>query len=328
MINQATIIDLIRNNYQLEVKHLELITSGYTNQCFLVKTESDYVFRVSWLGKPLEQVKIEEKLLSFLNLSNTNLPVPQLVMTNNGHYHCEFRRNNKINLFHLYQKLPGNAKYQWCDNCEDQELFDILTLLNKLHIAIEHIKEPISDPLLFCKEKLNAIDPNNQTLKRNLLNVGITELTVFLEKSTNIVKKADKLLSSAKTLQWIHADMQLENILFENNRISGIVDFDNLKYSLKELDVMFALFGICRFSRSDQQFKYDKLQLLKGLEFYKKITENIDSNLLDQQHINIWLGIFCLDQSLMHLLCAQNNVWELIPKIGFMGSYKEVLNYG
>ncbi len=326
MVNQATIIELLESNYLIKVQQVEPVSRGYTNQSYLIKAESDYILRISWSGKSIEQVKNEEKLLSFLNTDYVQLPVPELVATSRGNKRCEFR-NNRRRFAHLYHKLPGEVKYQWYEQCKDQELFNILTLLNKLHNATKHIEEPISDPIFFLKEKLNTIKQENQILQNNLFNVGITDLTPFLKQSRNIIYHADKLLSDAQTLQWIHADLQLENILFENNQLSGIVDFDNVKYSLKELDLIFALFSICRFSRSDQQFQYNKKQMLKGLEFYKTLTKNTRAPLLDPQNLNIWLAIFCLDQAIMHLLCAQNNVWELIPEIGFMASFNEVLNY-
>lgn len=327
MVNQATIIELLEDNYPIKVQQVEAVSRGYTNQCYLIQADSDYILRISWSGKPIDQVKNEEKLLSIINKGYVKLPVPHLVATSQGDKRGEFHINNRRRIAHLYHKLPGEVKYQWCEKCEDQELFDILTLLNDLHKSIEHIKEPCRDPILFLKEKLNMIEQGNMDLQKNLSNVGITDLTTFLNKARKIICHADKLFSDAKILQWIHADLQLENILFENNRISGIVDFDNVKYSLKELDLIFALFSICRFSRSDKKFQYDKTQLLKGLKFYKTLTGDTQTLLLDKQYLNIWLAIFCLDQSLMHLLCAQNNVWELIPEIGFMASFKEVLNY-
>ena len=132
-------------------------------------------------------------------------------------------------------------------------------------------------------------------------------------------------------MQWIHGDIQLENVLFHNDRVSGIVDFDNVNFSLRELDLMFALFSLCRVGTNDDSFYYDEELFNEGIDVYKASCsisgETLSLALLSERHREAWRLLFCLDQATNHLIAAQRGIWELEPGIGFLPCFWKVVHY-
>lgn len=66
---------------------------------------------------------------------------------------------------------------------------------------------------------------------------NLHELLILLQKQKSIIESIDFSYFNNCRLNWVHADLWVDNILFTSNNLSCIVDFDRNCYAFAELDI-------------------------------------------------------------------------------------------
>lgn len=66
---------------------------------------------------------------------------------------------------------------------------------------------------------------------------NLHELLILLQKQKSIIESIDFSYFNYCRLNWVHADLWADNILFTSNKLSCIVDFDRNCYGFAELDI-------------------------------------------------------------------------------------------
>ncbi|MFH1427414.1 MAG: homoserine kinase, partial [Patescibacteria group bacterium] len=228
--NENGIKIFLRDNYNLDIIKVEHLKSGVMNDNYLVEDieENRYIFRV-YNYKKIEEVKFEIEILNYLN--NTDFPNPIVLVAANKDAVLEF--NNKPAI--IYKFIPGD----FIKNITPELLFQTGQMSGKLHKVLHDYQPKIYKPT-WDPEDLKRLADNNreEIIKRNfpraeeLMDFVQTELAKY-----NFPESLPKGIT--------HQDIKPENIIVDNNLITGIVDFDNSYYGQLLHDITTTIIWTC-----------------------------------------------------------------------------------
>lgn len=237
-----------------EIKRLE--TSG--NLTFLISTDkTKYILRLCG-DKPrdrtYEEILSEIKLLKFL--VRNNIPVPDPIEINND-FVISINNRNGI----LYEYLEDNA----VKNPSLAQCFSVGKILGKIHnltTSFEHPHKRRSWDLESTKEFF-------QEIKEDLSKDEFLQRYQFVESvesSLNDLNFPEELPVGA-----IHEDLGKRHVLFKDNKISGILDWDRSYNGQFILDLGQAIRGWC-FNDWKEWDKEKFYSILNGYESQRKLT--------------------------------------------------------
>src|SRR5207249_10772038 len=133
--------------------------------------------------------------------------------------------------YHLFNRLPGNVVYIWKDICSFAQMRSIMTILAKLHAALAEY--PITDqkpPLTVIQNQIDGIKKTTKWIKISpLLEQLADKFTRFFTHSEKLIANVRNMPWKAATSQWAQGDFQLENLLFTEDEVTDLVDFDNAR---------------------------------------------------------------------------------------------------
>jgi Ser/Thr protein kinase RdoA (MazF antagonist) len=338
---------LLRKEYGWSAITVARIERGHTNASFLITLQDgrQAVLRQSWPGKPLAQVLLEEAMLAHLGRQADAPAVPRVIPTLEGLPRSLARVDAGSVACHLFEALPGQVRYEWHDTerlsrspSDQRALADALA---SLHAALGRFpRAAATHPLARIRERL--VELRGSCLPRGghhpgpdgshfHLDSSRLDLSLFCEEAALILARAESLPWSEAALQYCHGDFQLANVLFRGDEVSGIVDFDSLMFSARELDLAFALFSVSR-KRDDSAFGWDEGLWHACLRHYGDAARELrvppSRAFLDGAALPLLKKLFCLDQALLHLECARRGIWEIAEGIGFFSCFREVLSDG
>lgn len=242
----------------------KLKTSG--NLTFLIFTnKSKYVLR--FCGdkaryRTEKEILSEIRLLKFL--FEKDIPVPNPIEINNKF--VIFRKNildNKIDkrqgICYKYLKKKAVKKPNLV------QCFAVGEILGKIHNLTSNFKYPYKKR----SWDLESTKKYFQEVKNYLLKNKFLQKYKFVESVKSVLNE----LSFPKKLPRgvIHEDLGKRHVLFESNKISGILDWDRSYYGKFILDLGQVIRGWCfdnwkRFNKEKAKF------LLKGYESQRKLT--------------------------------------------------------
>ncbi|MFA5333306.1 MAG: phosphotransferase [Candidatus Nanoarchaeia archaeon] len=255
-------IKKIAKSYNLgNVKSVKLMAKGLVNYNFSIKTDKgDYIIRglgKKWDDYREKKLEFQFKVIKYLKLKKFPYKLPYPILSNEKK---EVLRINKKTLW-VYEKIKGT--------CGRKINNEILKELGKA-IAIYHkyirgfkIKKgnKIFDlDWVRCEyEKFKKIKPKNEIDRLVYENVSI------FEKALNEFSK--KKIS--KNLLVTHSDFNLGNVVFDKNKIVGIIDFENLQVAPRIYDLSQAIKFSCVSTKINKKCseiiikEYEKLNPLK-----------------------------------------------------------------
>lgn len=245
----------IQEKYGLQILNINRCDSGVLNDNYLIKTDKgNYIFRV-YNFKNKEQVKFETEILEFLK--QKDFPSPELLVDKNKELISDF--NGKPCLF--YKFIEGEQ----LKNITPEMMGEIGESMGRLHNLSKDfqpsMKKPTWDP-----EELEKIAAEN---KDKMLNSGFPRAKELMDFTEIELAKYNFPGDLPKGIT--HQDIKPENIIVENDKIAGIVDFDNSYIGAFLHDITTTIIWIC--------FKDNKLdenlmkELLSGYEKERQLTE-------------------------------------------------------
>jgi len=179
------------------------IEAGITNSNFFVTTKSrEYVLTIVE-HESAEDVEWFMQLLGFLHKSH--IPCAEPVFANTSRY-TQFLADKPAT---LVAKLSGREKIEVsADDC-----FEIGSVLAQLHVSCKAYPSQRSDSRgqLWHQQTTDKVCPRLSKEDKNLLTSKMNDC---------YIEKLSTLPSSV-----IHADLFRDNVLFDNEKISGIIDF-------------------------------------------------------------------------------------------------------
>ena len=189
-------------------------------------------------------------------LSNSKINCPRPLRNNNGDY--LFKLKNKSACIVTFLKGKDKKKLN-LKNC-----YDIGKIIAEMHSSTKKIK-------LYRKNSMGIKNLNSLFNSIKFKSKKFTNMEKFLKTNfIDIKKKWPKKLPSGI----IHGDLFIDNIFFNNNRISGVIDFYFAANDYFMYEIAICVNALC-FDKSKNQFILNKRKvknLIRGYESIKKIS--------------------------------------------------------
>ena len=231
------------------------IKQGIENTNYLLKSRSNK-FILTIFEKRVSQKEIPffMKLMDQLNNSKINCPKP--LKNKSGNY--LIRIKNKTACIVSFLKGKDKKKLN-LKNC-----FDIGKIIAQIHLSSKKIK-------LYRKNSMGIKNLNPLLNSIKFKSKKFINLEKFLKNNfRDIKKKWPKELPNGI----IHGDLFIDNIFFENNKLSGIIDFYFAANDYFMYEIAICVNALC-FDKKNSKFLINKKKvknLIKGYESIKKIS--------------------------------------------------------
>jgi homoserine kinase type II len=233
----------------LEVKPFK---QGNVQTNIMIRTSKcNYVFRY-YENRNVNRVKFEVRLLRYLH--SKDYPVASPIKTINEEYVGIYKKKP----FVLYDYVIGRH----LKNISDNQLRLIVHKMALLHKLTKNY------------DVKNYVHDESRTIDQ-CLEIAIIEKKRFKDKKIgdkrfNILKSglSDIKFPNTLTKGIIHGDFDKSNIKFHNNKISGILDFDDAHYGYKVHDLGILVMYWARFYSKKLDFEKAK----KIVEYYEEVS--------------------------------------------------------
>ena len=249
-------ISYINKIFKIEkIINFKGIKQGIENTNYLLSSKNKkFILTIFEKRVAKKEIPFFMKLMDQLNISKINCPKP--LKNNKGNY--LFKLKNKTACIVSFLK-GKDKKTLSLKNC-----YDIGKMIAQMHSSTKKIK-------LYRKnsmgvKNLNPLLNNIKFKSKKFINIDKFLKTNFMD----IKKKWPKKLPSGI----IHGDLFIDNIFFNNNKISGIIDFYFAANDYYMYEIAICVNALC-FDKSKNRFMLNKNKvknLIKGYESIKKIS--------------------------------------------------------
>ncbi|MAG78981.1 hypothetical protein CMI40_01245 [Candidatus Pacearchaeota archaeon] len=247
-----------------KLKDIELIKGGLINHNFILKTnKGKFIIRI--ISRNPKQKDSEFKLLEYLHQKKFPYKTPLPLKNSSGEYILKLSKKN----LWVYKFIKGEHTM----NITDNHLKQIAIALAKFYEIVKNFKtRELKETWVFelgwlIKEysKFKKINPKNKYDKLMVENADF-----FM----NLSKEMMKYKKFRKNLSIVHTDTNHNNLLFNKNKLIGILDFDNIKYAPRAIDVSYGIQQFCRTKKL--RFSLDRKRTKLFLKEYEKISKLTD----------------------------------------------------
>jgi len=246
----------INNQFEMEnIIDFKGIKKGIENTNYLLKTKkSKFILTIFEKRVSNKEIPFFMKLMETLNNSNINCPKP--LKSKNGTHLIKLRNKNACIVSFLNGKDKINLNLKNC--------FEVGKVIAKIHKITKKIK--ISRKNSMGIKKLGPLLKSIKFKSKKFSN-----LKKFL---TNNLKDIKKKWPSQLPKGIIHGDLFIDNIFFNKDKLSGVIDFYFAANDIFMYEIAICINALC-FDHKDSKFKINKQKvknLIKGYESVKKIS--------------------------------------------------------
>ena len=212
-------ISLILEDYGIKVFKFTLITTGIANTTIVISARrKKYILRVyAQHRKKNTEILFEINFQNYLRINGT--PVPEVYLNKNGKYVTRLKTGKLYWQSLLMDFVPGtnNTKHT------PRLIKDLAIIQARMHILGTRFKSKIKR-----KEKSwKKLEDYYAVYVKNYSKCSIQEKEFIFR-----AKKFAYEINVKLPFGYNHLDLDLDgNVIVENNRIRGVVDFDDLSYS-------------------------------------------------------------------------------------------------
>ncbi|GAA4830715.1 hypothetical protein GCM10023310_04770 [Paenibacillus vulneris] len=255
------IIDTINKNWEIKTYDFEEINRGYKNLKWKLNTDRGPLFvkQYNWHRySNLDSVRIALGFQTQLN--NLNIPCPRI-------FDC-----NGV----LIHETPYGERFVLTDFCEGklirpgeanaEQMYSLGRATGRMHriLGNSHSLSKKLDWSIPSRERMlaswarrwdQAVTSNSQ------------HYITALEKQKRIIETIDMSLFSQCEIGWVHWDLWVDNLLFNEDSLSAILDFDRLSFIYPEFDISRAILSCTLW--------YDELMLEAANAFVKGYNESL-----------------------------------------------------
>lgn len=240
-----------------ELKKIELLKNGNVQTNIkLETTKGNYIFRY-YENRSLEYVRFEINVLNYL--INKKYPTAKII------------KNKNKKSYEIYQKKPfviqEFVKGKHISKLNEKQAEELVKHLAKLHKLTKGYKPKYYEHREGHDEEfiLKTIKEESKYIKNKKLS---KERTSYIKKE---LKKIKFPISIPKGI--IHADYNASNTIFNKNKISGIIDFDDACYTHLIFDVSSIIFYWAWYKEKNGKINFAKAKhKLKIYEKYRKLN--------------------------------------------------------
>jgi len=269
-------IRLINSKFDIdEIKSFQGIRKGIENTNYLLKTKKEkFILTIFEKRVSKKDIPFFMKLMDNLNQSRISCPKP--LKDKNENYLIKLKNKNAC----VVSFLKGKDKQILnMNNC-----YQVGKIISQMHSITKKLK--------FSRKNSMGIKNLNPLLKSiKFKSKKNSNLEKFLTKNLSNIKKSwpSKLPSGI-----IHGDLFVDNIFFNKNKLSGVIDFYFAANDFFMYEIAICINALC-FDKKNNKFKINKQKvknLIKGYESVRKITINEKKS----------LNILCRGAAIRYLL--------------------------
>jgi homoserine kinase type II len=230
------------------------IKEGIENTNYFIQTEKGSFILT------LYEKRVDEKDLPFFiglmkNLFNKNFPSPEPIINKNGNYISEISGKKSA----VVSFLNGKAKKVLNPN----DCYNVGVSAAKLHSITKNLKGKRNNKL-----SVNSWREIYNNVKKDCFKIH-PKLNSIIEKNLDIIEKNWPKNLPAGT---IHADLFPDNIFFNNNQLSGIIDFYFSCYDFYSFEIAICFNALC-FEGSKENLSFNVTKAKKFIDGYSSIRE-------------------------------------------------------
>jgi Ser/Thr protein kinase RdoA (MazF antagonist) len=309
-VTEQALRQLLETAWGLRRTRLEPLLAGHTNSTFLVHGDRPTsVARLSWPGKPAEQVTRECQAIELVRGKLGGVAVPTAVPTEGGHLHVATPDGRWL---HLFERIPGTAGVP----VSQRGLEHAMRTLAALHAGLSRASLDTGLRTAWLAQRhervLGRAAPPLAALTR-------PDVPATLRRIGAQLAAAEAWLEGP--VQWLHGDFHGGNLLLADDRVCGVVDFDEVGRGAAWLEAAFAAFAFCRHAEDERAFRFDEARWAQCVGAYAGASGVAGARWwLDRR--DALMILFCTDQVLIHLEAAQRGLWTPGPGMGFLGCWE------
>lgn len=279
----------IEGQYNIKIKSIRELQGGWLNKKFVIEVDDKYyVLKEFSLNKfPDEYLKTLKATLYIQNLLNKgNLPVPRVLENSSNNVLTNLSNGEH---YFIQEFIKGNVKA--ADELSMNEIESIGENLAKLHLSLQNINKSSFNNKFMHYKNLNDLYDELQQKQQQINECTPKEYIDCIALHNDIIKNIEETqILNRQIVQLIHGDYTPDNILFLNDKVNGIVDFELTRINSRLQD-----FGRIMLSVAFKDNDFDQIKakaLIKGYNKYIKIDNNDINDSLKIVWINesnIWL---------------------------------------
>ena len=257
-LEKQEIEDFLKNFSIGDLISFEGIVKGTENSNFkIITSKNKYILTI------LEK-RVEEKDLPFFmslmrNLFDKKFPSPEPIINRNGNYISEILNKKAA----VVSFLEGKAK----KNIEPKDCYEIGMYTAKLHSITKNL----------TGKRENKLSVNSWRKIYNKIKVDCSKihsnLPVIIE---NNLDKIEKNWPKNIPAGIIHADLFPDNIFFNNNKLSGFIDFYFSCYDFYAFEIAICLNALC-FEGKNENLSFNVTKAKRFIDGYSNLRE-LDEN--------------------------------------------------
>ena len=249
-------ISFINKQFDIEeIISFQGIKKGIENTNYLLKSKNKkFILTIFEKRVSNKEIPFFMKLMDKLNNSKINCPKP--LKNNNGKYLIKLKNKTAC----IVSFLKGKDK----NKLDLKNCFEVGKIIAQMHLVTKNIN-------LSRKNSMGIInlDPLLKSIK--FRSNKFSNLEKFLVNNLKEIKKnwPKKLPKGI-----IHGDLFIDNIFFNKNKLSGIIDFYFAANDYFMYEIAICINALC-FDNKKSKFKINKQKiksLIKGYESIKKIS--------------------------------------------------------
>ena len=249
-------ISIINNKFDIEkIISFQGIKKGIENTNYLLKSKNKkFILTIFEKRVSNKEIPFFMKLMDKLNNSKINCPKP--LKNNNGKYLIKLKNKTACIVSFLKGKDKNKLNLKNC--------FEVGKIIAQMHLVTKNINLSRKNSM-----GIKNLDPLLKSIK--FRSNKFSHLEKYLVNNLNEIKKnwPKKLPKGI-----IHGDLFIDNIFFNKNKLSGIIDFYFAANDYFMYEIAICINALC-FDNKKSKFKINKQKiksLIKGYESIKKIS--------------------------------------------------------
>jgi len=280
------LIEEVLKSYGISILKINTLSGGWLNEKYLIESNNEK----SYVLKELNLKKFSYEHLQYLiqtvelqcYLYEENVAVPKILLNNDKEVVSKFS-NNKY--FFIQEYVKGYSKE--FDKLTKKEIFSIGQNLAFLHNKLKNVD---SDAFKSDFLKYKSISDLKQELQKKRFEIKEDSSKEFVQQlnlSEKILNDSElnKIINQNK-LQLIHGDFTPDNIIFDNNEVKSIIDFELVRINSKLQDIGRIVLSTTFFNN-----KFDLLKLKSFVDGYSTVSKISYLDIINSLKI-VWVNEF------------------------------------
>lgn len=280
------LIDEVLKSYGISILKVDTLSGGWLNEKYLIEDSNKQFYVLKELSLEKFSYKHLQYLIQTVELQHylyeENVDVPKVLLNNDKKVVSKFS-NNKY--FFIQEYIKGYSKK--FNELTKEEIFSIGKNLAFLHNKLEKIN---SDSFKSDFLKYKNINDLKQELQVKRLEINensskkfVQQLNLFEEILND--SELNRIINQSK-LQLIHGDFTPDNIIFDNNEVRSIIDFELVRINSKLQDIGRIVLSTTFFNN-----EFDLLKLKNFVDGYSTVCKINYSDIIDSLKI-VWINEF------------------------------------